>query len=470
MQTENFINKPLPSSDESEKVVLGTILLENGLIAEAVQQLKVEDFYSPTHRRVFAAMIRLFDLQKPIDPILLGEELKREGALDAIGGITVITNLTFGIPSSDDISEYLRIIREKSSLRQLIRECASISAAALAETEDASVVLEEAESRIYQLVDRGTAITSELIQGPVRDSIDSARRRGDTNSVLIGLSTGLRDLDNKLQGYRPGQYIVTAGRPGIGKTSLAVGKLYNVTTAEKVPGIIFSLEMSKEEIADRVVCSEGSIDSFIYRAGRLTADEWIRAEQVRQNLTEEAGFYINDNPTLTTRTIRAELRRLNARLRPQNKRIGYVVVDHVGLMRNEIEKRGRSREGEVSEISKTLKAIAREFDCVVNALSQLNRGPESRSDHRPTTSDLRESGSLEQDADVVELLFREDNYIQDTSAHTNVAEIIIGKNRNGPTGVVKVHFAKKSTKFSNLSDGHYSFPVASYGPDDNITL
>lgn len=465
----NLLEKPLPSSEESERVILGAVLLDNAVMAVAITRLKPEDFYSPLNRRVFSAMISLFDQSKQIDPILIGEELKKEGSFESIGGITTITNLTFGLPRFSDIEEYIKVVRNKATLRNIVRTCNRITSHALSEEEDAQVVLEQGESAIYALYDRDQTTAAVMMSTEVGLAIESAKKRSESGSMIIGIPCGFQKLDEQLQGYRPGQYIVTAARPSIGKTAIAVRRLYNIATQAKAPVFLFSIEMSKEEIADRIICAEVNLDSYALRAGNLTPEEWAKAEMVRQNLTEAAGFFINDNPICTTRTIRTELRRANSILRKKGQKIEFFVADHIGLMRNAVDKRGRTREGEVSDISKDLKAIAREFQCTGNALSQLNRQSENRADHRPMMSDLRESGSIEQDADVVELLYREDQYQSDPTLYTNIAEVIIGKNRNGPTGSVKMYFTRKSARFSDLSE-----PIESTGQfftgNDNILL
>lgn len=456
-ESENAVNEnntdsyqSLPSSVEAERAILGFILLDNSVMGQTVGYVEPEDFHHPAYATVYRAMLNLFDRSEPIDPVLVGEELNKARSLEAMGGVPFITDLTYGLPFAHDISSYLEIVRGKSDLRKLVRACNAIIVEACDQVEDPRSILESAEARVYGVIDRGVPSTAEPMERPVAHSIELTKDRANNPGTIIGLRVGYTDLDAKLQGYRPGQYIVTAGRPGMGKTSLAVGKLYHAAVKENTPSLIFSLEMSKEEISERVICSVAEIDTYMYRAGRLSEAEWLRVEQIKRELEKTNNLFINDDPLVTVRTIRAEMRRVNSSLRRTGRRIGFVVVDHVGLVRNDIEKRGRSREGEVSEISRSLKGISREFECAVNALSQLNRQSEGRADHRPAVSDLRESGSLEQDADVVELLYREDAYITDPSMHTNIAEVIVGKNRNGPTGPVKLRFDRRYTRFSNL--------------------
>lgn len=457
------LEKPLPSSDESERVILGGILLDNDVIVNAIEKVKPEDFYSPFHRRVYAAMISLFNQQKVIDPILIGEELKKEGSLETIGGISTITNLTFGLPHFTNISEYLQVVRDKASLRNLVRTCNAITQDALSESDTASNILERAESAMYHLIDNDMTAVSTQMSVEVAEAMEAAKLRAESGSILVGVSTGFTDLDLKLQGFREGQYVPVGARPSMGKTSFAVRSLYKAALAGN-PVFLFSLEMSKEEIAERIICAETNIDTLLFRTGHLTKEQWVAVEGVRRNLTEAAGFFINDTPSVSTQFIRAEMRRANMMLRKQGKKLKLVCIDHIGLMSNEVDVRGRSRENEVSTISKTLKAIAREYQCTVMPLSQFNRQPENRADHRPNVSDFRESGSIEQDADVALLLYREDYYQTDPTLHNNIAEVIIGKNRNGPTGTVKLSFTRKSTKFADLSE--ISEPVQQFGDFD----
>lgn len=464
---EWYLEKPLPSSEESERAILGAILLDNAQMSEAVEFLKVEDFYFPLHRRVFGAMAALFIASKPIDPILIGEELKKEGSLDSIGGTTVITNLTFGLPHFANITQYITTVKSKATLRSLVRACNQITNDALSEEYEGEEALELAETTIYALRDRGSVVSAVRMETETVQSIERARKRAESGTTVIGLPSGFTDLDMKLQGFRPTQYVILAARPRIGKTAKVGRILYHAARSADAPSLLFSLEMSKAEISDRVICAEGNIDSYSFRSGYLTDTEWARAEDVRLHLTESAGFYINDSPIITTTTIRAELRRVNNVLRKQGKKIEIFAVDHIGLVRNATDKRGRNREGEVSDISKDLKAIAKEFNCVCLGLSQLNRQPENRADHRPMMSDLRESGSLEQDADVVLLMYREDVYQSDPSLYSNVAEVIIGKNRDGPEATVKLYFTRKSARFSNLTDV-VTQPEPIYQPGDII--
>jgi replicative DNA helicase len=448
---QRYLEKPLPNSEESERMILGSVLLNNDLIAEAVGGLKPEDFYSPLNRKIFTAMTALFDASKRVDPILILEEMKKVGETESFGGIATIANLTFGLPRFAGIEDYIKLVKDNSDIRKLIRECGEISSAALVNDREVDNVLEEAETRIYNIRSETNAIASVPGAPGIGEALQAARDRKASGNAMVGVPSGFDAIDSFLQGFRPGQQIIVAARPSVGKTALAVKMLYHTTAREYVPAVLFSLEMAKEEIYDRIICAECDIDSYALRAGHLKREEWDAAEKVQQTLHAAPPFFINDSPFITTRTIRTELRRINAQLRKTGRQVGIIFVDHIGLVRNESEKRGRNREGEVSEISRNLKQIAREFGLAVVTLSQLNRQAENRSDHRPTLSDLRESGAIEQDADVVMLIYRGDLYQKEPSLYDNLAEVIIAKNRNGPTGLSKLHFTRRSARFVDLA-------------------
>lgn len=465
-QRQEYIDRPMPSSPESESTILGAVILDNAIMGQIPEYLQPDDFYVPLNRMMFEVMRTLSDAGKPIDPILMAEEFRKMGILDAMGGTPAIMKTTFGLPHFSDVQEYIKVVKDHSNRRKLIRECNRIITEGLVLEQSIESLFEDAEHAIYNISSQTETVQAVLMSDEVGHAIQASKGRALAGSAIIGLPTGLTSLDNKLQGYRNKQYVIIAARPSIGKTSLVTRKLYKMATLYQAPCLLFSLEMAKTEIADRVITAEVNIDGSLLRSGHLSDEQWAEAEHVRSSLAEENGFFINDSPFITTRTIRSEVRRVNATLRKKGQRLKVIAIDHVGLMNNASEKRGRSREGEISEISRTLKQIAREFDCVVMVLSQLNRKSEERQDKRPTLSDLRESGSLEQDADIVLLLYREDAYQNDPSLHTNIAEVIIAKNRNGPTGNIKLHFNRKSTRFSDLSEAPEQVMTPIFGPGD----
>ena len=445
---DQFLEKPLPSSEESERVILGAVLLDNSVIAQAVEQLKPEDFYSPLNRRVFAAMIALFEKQKQIDPILIGEELKKEGSLDSIGGTTTITNLTFGLPHFSDVAEYIKVVRDKSLVRNLIRTCNVITSEALAEEEDAEIVIDRAEQAIFALAEARTKETFSRI-APIADRVlarvkEYAKGEG---TGITGLSTGFRELDEMTSGFQRTDLIIIAGRPSMGKTALCLTLAQNAALYSKSVVAVFSLEMSKEQLVTRMLASEAHINAHRFRTGHLMSNEWERLANAIGTLSD-ARLFIDDTPGISTLEMRAKCRRLAA----EQKQLDLVVVDYLQLMGGNSGRRNENRQQEVSQISRELKGLAKELDVPVVALSQLSRAPEARNPPKPLMSDLRESGSIEQDADVVGFIYRED-YYKETEENKGLAELIIAKQRNGPTGTVKLAFLREFTRFENYFGG-----------------
>ena len=440
-----YLEKPLPSSDESEKVILGAILLDNSVIDQVAESLSPEDFYSPFNRRVYQAMLQLYELpDRKLDPITIGEELKKIGSLESIGGVTAIVNLTFGIPHFTNVLDYIKVVKDKSIVRQLIRECNQITNEALSEETDTEVLLEKVETKIFALREttssNGFYRASELADS----SVHHAQSIGQSGNVLTGLSTGFIDVDSATLGLQKTDLIIVAGRPSMGKTALGLSIAQNASIRGDALVVIFSLEMSKEQLIDRMICSEARIDSALYRVGMLSSDKWDRVEEARQNINH-ARIFIDDTPGISPAYIRPRLRRL----KKEQGQIDLVLVDYIQLMEDSA-RRYESRQQEVTKISRNLKGIAKEFNVPLIAISQLNRQPEGRSNHKPIMSDLRESGAIEQDADVVSFVYRDD-YYNENSDVPGTAEFIIAKQRNGPTGSKMLSFDKPSTRFDNLS-------------------
>ena len=440
---EQYLEKPLPSSSESERVILGAILLDNALISQAIEQLKPEDFYSPNHRKVFKAMIALFEKSERIDPILIGEELKKDGiSIDSMGGVSTITNLTFGLPHFSEISDYAKVVKDKSVTRNLIKVCNQITSEALAEEEDASVILDHAEQLIFALADERTRQGFAHVK-PVAEQVlakvqEYAKRE---THALTGLATGFRDLDQMTSGLQKTDLIIVAARPSMGKTALCLTLAQNAAIQEKATVAVFSLEMSKEQLVMRMLSSEAKVDAHRFRTGYLTREEWGRLAGAIGTLSE-ASIFIDDTPGISVLEMRAKTRRLVA----EQKKLDLIVVDYLQLMSG--GGRIESRQQEVSKISRELKGLAKELNVPVVALSQLSRAPEARNPPRPMMSDLRESGSIEQDADVVAFIYREE-YYKPSEENAGLSEILISKQRNGPTGTVKLAFLKEFTRFEN---------------------
>jgi len=440
---DQYLEKPLPSSEDSERVILGAILLDNAVISQAVEQLTPEDFYSPFNRRVFAAMIALFEKQRQIDAVLIGEELKKEGALESVGGVTAIANLTFGLPHFSNVSEYIKVVHDKSIIRNLIRTCNAITGEALAEEEDADVVLDHAERQIFALAEARTRQGFTRI-GPVADRVLARVKEHSkgSSSGITGLTTGFIELDELTSGFQRTDLIIVAGRPSMGKTALCLTLAQNAALRADAVVAVFSLEMSKEQLVTRMLASEGRINAHRFRTGHLVSSEWERLAGAISTLSE-ARIFIDDTPGISVLEMRAKCRRLAA----ENKALDLIVVDYLQLMGG--SKRTESRQQEVSQISRELKALAKEMDVPVVALSQLSRAPEARNPPKPLMSDLRESGSIEQDADVVAFIYREEYYKAEED-NAGLAELIIAKQRNGPTGTVRLAFIKEHTRFENL--------------------
>lgn len=443
---EQYLEKPLPSSEESERVILGAVLLDHDVMAQAIEHLKPDDFYSPFNRRVFAAMSVLFAKGSKIDPVLVGEEMKREGSLEAFGGVPAITNLTFGLPHFSNVEDYIKVVHDKSVVRQLIRACSAITSEALAEEEDADIVLDRAEQQIFNLAEARTHESFSQIE-PIAQGVLARireRREGGAADGLTGLSTGFRKFDDITSGLQRTDLIIVAGRPAMGKTALCLTIAQNAALRSNAVVAIFSLEMSKEQLVTRMLASESHINAVRFRTGgRLFANESDRLDEAVAKLSA-ARIFIDDSPAISALEIRAKARRLKA----QEKGLDLIVIDYLQLMGTG-SRRAENRQQEVSQISRELKALAKEMDVPVLALSQLSRAPESRNPPRPVMSDLRESGSIEQDADVVAFIFRQDYYDKEPSEHEGMAELIVAKQRNGPIGDVRLVFLKDFTRFED---------------------
>lgn len=445
---EQFLERPLPSNEDSERAILGAIILDNSLVTQAVEHLKPEDFYGPLHRRIFNAMISLFESSKSIDPILIGEELKKDGSIESIGGIATITNLTYGLPHFTDLKEYIDVVRDKSMMRSLVRTCNQITGEALEEEEDAKVVLDHAEQMIFALAEmkeRQGFVKFQPIAETVFTKIREYAHR--ESHALTGLATGFRDLDQITSGLQPSDLIIIAARPSMGKTALCLNIAERAAINERAVVAIFSLEMSKEQLVMRMLSSQASVDARLLRSGSLSNKDWARLAEAIGTLADTS-IFIDDTPGIAILEMRAKLRRLAA----EQKKLDLIIVDYLQLMGGG-SRRNENRQQEVSQISRDLKTLAKEFAVPVLALSQLSRAPEARNPPKPMMSDLRESGSIEQDADVVAFIYRQDYYAKSADDvpedAKNIAELIIAKQRNGPTDTIKLAFLKQFTRFED---------------------
>ncbi len=447
---EQSLERALPNSAEAERAILGGVVLDNGLISQAIELLRPEDFYVPSHRRIFMAMIALFERGAEINPILIGEELKKENALESVGGISFITNLTYGLPHSTNIAHYAKVVRGKSMLRQLIKASNKITQEALEQEDEPEIILDHAEQAIFQLADERIRQGFVHVKPVAEQLLEKIQEMEGRAAVLTGLTTGFADLDKMTSGLQRQDLIIVAARPSMGKTSFALMLAENAAIHAGAVVGIFSLEMSKEALVMRLLCSQGNIDAQRFRNGFLSRPEWAQIAK-SLGILADSKIFLDDTASISVLEMRAKSRRLAA----EQKKLDLIIVDYLQLMSGSA-KRFESRQQEVSQISRELKALAKEMNVPVVALSQLSRAPESRSDHRPQLADLRESGALEQDADVVAFIYREEQYKTPEEKNNlpddqrNVAELIVAKQRNGPTGTVDLRFTPSSMRFDNL--------------------
>ena len=440
---DQILEKPLPSSPETEKAILGAIILDNTLVAQAIEMLKPADFYVPSHRRIFTAMIALFERGSEINPILIAEELRKDNSLDSSGGVLFLTNLTYGLPHVTSIAQYAKVVRGKSLLRQLVKVANKITAEALEEEDEPQNILDHAEHAIFALADERIRQGFEHIKHPAERVLEKAEAVEHRDLVVTGVPTGFRGLDSLTSGLQKQDLVVIAARPSMGKTSLALALAQHAAIDHKAVVGVFSLEMSAEALAMRMLCSEASVDAQKFRSGFLSNDEWARLGKALGKLGE-ARIFIDDTPAISVLEMRAKARRLAT----EQKQLDLIMVDYLQLMSGST-RRVESRQQEVSQISRELKALAKELNVPLIALSQLSRAPENRTDHRPQLADLRESGAIEQDADVVAFIYREEVYNR-TDDNKNIAELHVAKQRNGPTDTVYLAFLNQFAKFTDL--------------------
>ena len=438
-----ILERALPSSPETERAILGAIILDNTLISQAVELLKPADFYVPSHRRIFLAMIALFERSSEINPILIADELRRDNSLDSSGGVLFLTNLTYGLPHVTSIEQFARVVRGKSLLRQLVKVASKITAEALAEEDEPQNILDHAEHAIFALADERIRQGFQHIKEPAERVLEKAESVEHRDLVVTGVATGFRGLDALTSGLQKQDFVVIAARPAMGKTSLALTLAQYASIEHHAVVGVFSLEMSAEALAMRMLCSEASVDAQKFRSGYLSNEEWSRLGKALGKLAD-ARIFIDDTPAVSVLEMRAKARRLKT----EQKRLDMIVVDYMQLMAGST-RRFESRQQEVSQISRELKALAKELDVPLVALSQLSRAPENRTDHRPQLADLRESGAIEQDADLVAFIYREEQYNR-TDENKNIAELIVAKQRNGPTDTVYLAFLNQFARFTDL--------------------
>jgi replicative DNA helicase len=435
-----------PQNIEAEQSILGGVLIENDALNTVVEFLEDGDFYREAHQKIFDCMISLSEKGEPLDLITLTNELRKKQELEEIGGASYLAGLVDAVPTAANIAYYAKIVKEKSILRKLISTATEIVTQSYQEGKDLEDFLDEAEQSIFRISENRVRPAFYSIKEIVKESFKVIEQLYEKKELITGIPSGFKDLDRKTAGFQNADLIIVAGRPSMGKTALCLNIAQHAAINVKVPTAIFSLEMSKEQLAIRMLCSEARVDSARLRSGFLSESDWPKLTMAAGALSD-APLFIDDAAAISVLELRAKARRLKA-----DRGLGLVIVDYLQLMR------GRSgverREQEISEISRSLKALAKELNIPVIAISQLSRKAEDRPGRKPQLSDLRESGAIEQDADVILFIYRDEVYNPD-SDQKGTAEVIIGKQRNGPTGKVDLSFISENTTFRDLFRGDY---------------
>ena len=442
------ILRSLPQNIEAEQSVIGSMIIDKASIAQAAEVLKAEDFYRDSHRVIFAAIVELFQKDLPIDLVTLIEHLRASEKLEAAGGITHITQISDSVPTTAHLQSYIKIVEEKAMLRKLIRASTEVIEDCYARQNEVEGVLDSAEKKIFDIAEKKSSNDFEPISAVLERGFLEIERLFNNKGQFSGVESGFRDLDAKTTGFQKGDMILVAARPSMGKTTFSLNLCEHAALKCGKSVVIFSLEMSKEQLAYKLLCSQASVDFQKIRTGNLDDKDWENIARVSGPLAA-AKIYIDDTAGVTVMEMRSKCRRIK-----MEYGIDLIMIDYLQLMSG--SSGTDNRQQEVSEISRSIKALAKEMQCPVIALSQLSRAPEQRADHRPMLSDLRESGSIEQDADVVMFLYRDEYYNKETE-EKNVGEVIIAKQRNGPVGTVKLAWIGQYSKFGNLDGVHQDF-------------
>jgi len=440
----NELEKIPPQNIEAEKALLGCMLIDEESRIKVFETVKKDFFYSTAHQQIFSSMVKLFERNERCDLITLTNQLKQDGKLEEVGGIEYITEIAEFVPTAAHIDEYIKIVKDKYILRSLISNATHIISEASDEPEDVEELLDKAESLIFEISQHKIEKEAYSLKNLIKENLEIIEDIQNRKGLISGLPTGYVDLDRYIGGLHPSELIIIASRPGMGKTALATNIALNLAAGgEQIPILFFSLEMSKEQLVQRILCCEAKINSKKVREGILS-DKEIAKLLLAAGQLEKAPIFIDDTPALTAFELRARARRLKAK-----EDIKLIIIDYLQLMKG--TRRTENRQQEITEISASLKSLARELNVPVIAISQLSRATEQRENKKPHLSDLRESGSIEQDADLVLLLYREDYYNKDDPDIQGVSEIIIAKQRNGPTGSVNLTFIKEFTRFENYT-------------------
>lgn len=432
-----------PHNDDAERSLLGAILLDNTVLDSILSKVGPKDFYRERHRHIFRAMEELYDREDAsIDVITLGDTLSAKGNLESVGGASYLTRLSNEVPSAANVQHYLRIVDRKSTLREFISKAGGLVEDAYDDVSDVEGFLDQIEADIFELTQSGVSRDYESMREVITEAYQQLEALYQTNEKITGIPSGFIDLDEITAGWQDSDLIIVAGRPGMGKTSLTLNMTAHAALERDVPAAFFSLEMSSTQLAIRMICSQARVNQRKVRAGTMSEQDWSRLLKAAGKLGE-APLFLDDTAALSIREFRSKARRLKA-----EEDVGVIFIDYLQLM--EGSRNTDTREQEISEISRGLKEIAKELDIPVVALAQLNRGVESRADKRPKMRDLRESGAIEQDADLICFIYRDEVYNEDTEDQ-GLAEIIIGKHRNGALGNVKLRFFPEHTRFENLA-------------------
>ncbi|HEY4579368.1 MAG TPA: replicative DNA helicase [Savagea sp.] len=437
-----LIDRVPPHNLEAEKSILGAIFLEPESLITAAEIIQEDDFYRVAHQKIFETMLRLNDKGEPVDVVTLSEELGASNELENVGGMVYLSELATSVPTAANVTHYAKIVEEKALLRRLIKVATTIVEDGFSREDEVESVIAEAEKKMMEVSSRKNAGDFKPIADVLVDTYQNIEVLSSRKGEVTGVPTGFTDLDDITAGFQKNDLIIVAARPSVGKTAFALNVAQNVATKAGENVAIFSLEMGADQLVMRMLCAEGNINAQALRTGDLIDEDWSKLAMAVGTLSN-AGIYIDDSPGIRVNEIRSKCRRLK-----QEHGLGMIVIDYLQLIAGS-GKPGENRQQEVSDISRSLKGLARELEVPVIALSQLSRGVEQRQDKRPMMSDLRESGSIEQDADIVSFLYREDYYEKETTAK-DVIEIIIAKQRNGPTGTVTLAFVKEYNKFLNV--------------------
>ena len=439
------LGKVPPHDDEAEQAVIGSMMTDKDAVISAIEVLKPEDFYREDNKTIYGAIMNLYAKAEPIDIITLKDELTSIGKLEPVGGLEYLVSLPEKVPTTANVEKYIKIVEEKSILRSLIKTANQLIEIGYNQNEEVEVLMDNAEKKIFDLMQRKSQKGYSSIRDILVDSFTELEQLYNQKQHITGVATGFIDLDNKTAGFHNSDLVLIAARPAMGKTAFALNIATYAAVSANTPVVVFSLEMSKEQCANRILCSQAMVDSEKVSKGDISDEEWSKLAVASGELSESAGIYIDDSAGINIAEIRAKCRKLKL-----EKNIGLVVIDYLQLIQG--SGNTKSREQEIAEISRSLKILAKEINVPVIALSQLSRAPEARPDHRPMLQDLRESGSIEQDADIVMFLYRDDYYNPETEAK-NIAEVIIAKHRAGPTGTVELLWMPSYTKFANKYKG-----------------